>query len=163
MLPLNQQPLPMSGDRYYITNQHESYFITCTVTEWIDLFTRPVYKQIIVDSLNYCIATKGLILNGWVIMSNHIHFAGRCSEPNRMSDFLRDFRKFTSKEFIKAIVGNPESRREWLLDKFAFEARRSGRADHYKVWRDDNHAIELSSIDVRKKLDIFMTIRFVLA
>jgi putative transposase len=143
----------MSGDRYFITNQHQTYFITCTIVGWIDLFTRPVYKQIIVDSLNFCSLNKGLRLYGWVLMSNHIHLAGYCEEPHRMSDLLRDFKKFTSKQLIEAIQATPESRREWLLDKFAFEARRTGRADHYKVWKDDNHAIDMSTIDLMEKLD----------
>ena len=81
-------------------------------------------------------------------MSNHLHFVGRCTEPHRMSDFLRDFKKHTSKALAKAILTTAESRREWLIDKFAFEARRSGRADHYKIWRDDNHAIDMSGIDI---------------
>ena len=38
------------------------------------------------------------------------------------------------------------------MDKFAFEARRSGRADHYKIWRDDNHAIDMSGLEIREKL-----------
>ena len=106
----------MSGDRYHITNQHQTCFITCTVVEWIDLFTRPIYKQIIVDSLNHCIQNNGLILNGWVLMSNHLHFAGRCPEPYRMSDFLRDFKKHTSKALANAVLTTTESRRECLPD-----------------------------------------------
>jgi putative transposase len=85
-------------------------------------------------------------------MTNHLHFAGRCEEPHRMSDFLRDFKKHTSKALAKAVLTTPESRREWLMDKFAFEARRSGRADRYKIWRDDNHAIDMSGLDIREKL-----------
>jgi hypothetical protein len=38
------------------------------------------------------------------------------------------------------------------MDKFAFEARRSGRADHYKIWRYDNHAIDMSGLDIKEKL-----------
>ena len=30
-----------------------------------------------------------------------------------------------------------------MLDKFSFEAKRTGRAKHYKFWKDDNHAIEI--------------------
>ena len=143
----------MSGDRYFITNQHHTYFITCTLVAWVDLFTRPVYKEIVIDSLNFCVKHKHLKLNGWVLMSNHIHFVGRCEEPGRMSDFLRDFKKFTSKELAAAITTLPESRREWLLDKFSFEARRTGRADNYKIWRDDNHAIDMSDITIIEKLE----------
>ena len=70
-------------------------------------------------------------------MTNHLHFPGRCEEPHRMSDFFGDFKKHTLKALTNAVLTLPESRREWLMDKFALEARRSGRADHYKVWRDD--------------------------
>lgn len=142
----------MSGDRYKITDQHQTYFITCTIVHWIDLFTRTDYKEIVVNSLNYCIDEKGLVVNGWVLMSNHLHLLARCSEPHRMSDFLRDFKKFTSKHFASAITEIPESRRDWLLDKFQFEAKRSRRAEFYKIWRDDNHAINMAGIDMLEVL-----------
>ena len=142
----------MGGSRYVITDQNQTYFITCTIVGWIDLFTRPEYKNIIVDSLNHCIENKGLILNGWVLMTNHIHFIGRCKEPNKMSDFLRDFKKFTSKRLAATIKEIPESRREWLLDKFNFEARRTNRAENFKIWQDDNHPLDLQDIDPYQKL-----------
>lgn len=62
-------------------------------------------------------------------------------EGYNLSHILRDFKKYTSKEITTKILEIGESRREWLLNKFAFEAKRSGRAKFYKVWRDDNHAI----------------------
>ena len=40
----------MSGDRYFIRDQNEMYFLTFTVVFWIDIFTRKEYKHIIVDS-----------------------------------------------------------------------------------------------------------------
>lgn len=143
----------MSGDRYQISDQHAPYFITCTVVRWIDLFTRKDYKDIIVDSLNHCVREKSLTVYGWVIMSNHIHLVGRCDPPGEMSGFLRDFKKFTSKKFTTTMQFISESRREWLLDKFSFEARRTRRSEVYKIWKDDNHAIDLSSIDVMEKID----------
>ncbi|RYG10994.1 MAG: transposase [Chitinophagaceae bacterium] len=142
----------MAGDRYFITEQQDTYFITCTVVDWVDLFTRIVYKQIIVDSLNHCIKEKGLVLNGWVLMTNHLHFIARCEKPHRMSDFLRDFKKFTSKRLVTTIMDTEESRREWILDKFGFAARSTHRADNYKLWKDDNHAINLVDIDALEKL-----------
>lgn len=106
-----------------------------------------------VDSLNYCIAHKGLELNAWVVMSNHIHLVGRAEEGFRMWEILRDFKKHTSKKIMEAIQELPESRREWLMDKFAFEARRTGRAENYKLWRDDNHAIDLTNRHAMEKID----------
>ena len=30
-----------------------AYYLTLKIEEWVDVFFRPVYKHIIVDSLNY--------------------------------------------------------------------------------------------------------------
>ena len=59
-------------------------------------------------------------------MSNLINLVASAKKSYRMSDLLRDFKKHTSKKILKAIRELPESRRNWLLDKFAFEAKRTG-------------------------------------
>ncbi|QCK17088.1 REP-associated tyrosine transposase [Mangrovivirga cuniculi] len=143
----------MSGDRYVIDNQNGIYFCTMTVVDWIDVFTRREYRDIIIESLQYCISNKGLELYSWVIMSNHIHIIASVTTPYKFSDFLRDFKKFTSKEIIKEIDRINESRREWLLDRFNFQARKTQRAKKYKVWKDSNHCIEIdSTIDIWEKI-----------
>ena len=88
----------MSGDRYKIAEQNGVYYITLTVVNWIDVFTRKDYKYIIVDSLKYCQDNKGLVLYGWVLMSNHLHIIAKADDEFRMSDILRDFKKHTSKQ-----------------------------------------------------------------
>ncbi|MEN8247316.1 MAG: transposase [Bacteroidota bacterium] len=147
--------LLMAGDRYFIKDQKASYFLTLTVVDWVDIFTRQDYRDVIVNSLNYCVEEKGLVLNSWVVMSNHIHLVGRVEGDLGMSGFLRDFKKFTSKKIISLIKEIPESRRKWLLNKFEFEAKRTGRAKYFKVWKDSNHAIDLTNneIDVYNKID----------
>ncbi|PTB96385.1 hypothetical protein C9994_07545 [Marivirga lumbricoides] len=102
----------MSGDRYKIQDQQGCYFNTMTVVHWIDVFSRREYRDIIVESLNYCIGNKGLKLYAWVIMSNHVHIVGQIENELGMSGFLRDFKKHTSKRILEAIEEIPESRRE---------------------------------------------------
>lgn len=144
----------MSGDRYKISNQNAVHFLTLTVVHWIDLFTRKEYNYILTDSLNYCIKEKGLEVVSYVIMPSHVHLVCRVNEPFQLSDVLRDFKKFTSKKIVEAIMELPESRREWLLDKFSFEAKRTGRTENYKVWKDDNHAVEVVDyISIQQKVD----------
>jgi REP element-mobilizing transposase RayT len=94
----------MSGDRYKIADQEQTYFLTLTVIDWVDVFTRKDYKLIIVDSLNYCVASKGLEIFAWVIMSNHIHLMVRAREGFMLSHILRDFKKFTSTNNITMVV-----------------------------------------------------------
>lgn len=144
----------MSGDRYTINDQNATYFCTLTVTDWVDVFTRQIYRDIIVDSLNFCVKNKGLIVFSWVLMSNHLHLVFRVNLPFGCSNFLRDFKKFTSKAITKEINNIGESRRTWLLDRFSFEAKRTTRAKGFKVWKDGNHAIELDGhIDIWQKIN----------
>ncbi len=45
---------------YMITDQTELHFLTFGIVNWIDLFTRIEYRDIFIDSLNYCQKNKGL-------------------------------------------------------------------------------------------------------
>ncbi len=51
------------GIRNQITSGN-SYFLTLTIIEWIDVVTKPAYKHLIVDSLNHCVKNKGLMRKG---------------------------------------------------------------------------------------------------
>ena len=136
----------MSDDRYVIHDQFATYFLTFTVVEWMDIFIRPKYKTIIIDSLNYCSDNKGVEYFAWVLMSNHLHLVARTKSPFKISDFIRDFKKYTSKCIAKQIsLDKSESRRGWILDKMEFIARVTGRAENFKLWQDGYHAIMLEN------------------
>jgi len=51
-------------------------------------------------------------LFGYVIITNHIHLVGQ-PKDGRLSDWVRDFKKFAGKKLLKVILTNPqESRKE---------------------------------------------------
>ncbi len=116
------------SERYKAGDHTIPHFITITVIDWVDLFTRPVYKDIVLASLRYCREHKGLIIHAYCIMTSHIHLIVS-SEREMLNDIIRDIKKFTSKELVKAIKEIPESRREWILNKImhALQKRASGR------------------------------------
>jgi putative transposase len=144
----------MSGDRYKITNQNAIHFLTFTIIDWIDLFSRKDYSIVVCESLNFCVNEKQLEIYSYVIMSNHVHIICKVNEPNNLSDVIRDFKKYTSKQFIKVMNEINESRRGWLLNKFEYEANRVSRSRNYKIWKDDNHAIEIGDyIDIEQKMN----------
>jgi REP element-mobilizing transposase RayT len=58
---------------YKFSDPQGLYFVTFTVVEWVDVFTRKDYASIILESLKHCQKEKGLIIYAWVIMSNHLH------------------------------------------------------------------------------------------
>ena len=121
------------------------YYLTLTVEEWIDVFSRPAYKHIIVESLNYCIINKGLEVYSWCLMSNHLHLIASAKEEGNLSDILRDFKKFTSKTLITAIKEIPESRREWMLNLFWYAGKNNKKIKYFKIWQDGNDAQEIHS------------------
>jgi REP element-mobilizing transposase RayT len=61
---------------YHIDEPEGLYYVTLQVIDWIDVFTRPVYKEILVENLAYCQKYKGLNLFAYVVMSNHVHLLG---------------------------------------------------------------------------------------
>ncbi len=133
----------MSGDRYFITDQTACYFLTFTVVDWVDVFIRPVYKQIIVDSLNFCIEKKGLVVFGWCLMTNHLHLVAEAKEGYKLSHIIRDFKKFTARSILKVIEVEPESRKDWILYRFEYAGKFRNNIEKYHFWQDTNHAIYL--------------------
>ena len=123
--------------------ENKAYYLTMTVVGWIDIFSRDVYREILVSSLRHCIREKGLNLYAYVIMTNHLHLIVNSNEPFDLSSTIRDLKKFTSKALINQIIAGPESRREWMLKLFSGFGLDSSRHKEYMFWIPGNHAIEL--------------------
>jgi len=132
-----------------------AYFLTMTVVNWIDVFTRPDYKHIIVDALKYNQKNKGLLIYGWCLMSNHLHLIAEADEGYHLSNILRDFKKFTSKAIVQEIQDNPvESRKKWLLNQFEYAGKYKSDIKNFKFWQDGNEAKEIhSTAFLEQKLD----------
>ena len=132
------------SEKYKVRNPDGVDFVTCTVVGWVDLLIRPTYKDIIIDSLKFCIERKGLKVHAYVIMSSHVHLLLSTIDNISLPDIMRDFKTFTAKALISEIKAVNESRREWLLNKFSYEANRQKRGSEYKVWKDGFHPIMFS-------------------
>ena len=50
----------MAQAGYKIRDQQQVHFITCTVIQWVDIFTRPVYADLLIESLNYSVLSVRL-------------------------------------------------------------------------------------------------------
>lgn len=133
------------SDKYKIRDKDKAYYLTLTTVAWVDIFTRTNHKLLIANSLNYCVKNKGLIIYAYCIMPSHVHMICRADGNATLSDILRDLKTFTSKELIKQILEEPESRREWMLEIFANACAHLKRNQQYKVWQDGNQAKEIFS------------------
>ena len=137
------------------TTKNALHYVTFTVVGWVDIFTRKVYKDILVDSLKYCQENKGMILFSYVIMSNHIHLILRTDSEKGLSFLIRDYKSYTAKKIIQEIKDSEiESRREWMLRLLKYYAKYNSNNQEYQLWKQDNHPIELISPKwINQKLD----------
>ena len=121
------------------------FFVTMTVVGWIDVFSRKLYADEIIKSLNYCIEHKGLQVFEFVIMTNHIHMICSARDGN-VSKIVKDFKSFTAKEIIRLIQENKrESRKEWLLYMFRYFARAASPKCEFQFWQHRNHPVSLET------------------
>ena len=141
VLRIKINPMPIA---YQIKDQNGLYFLTLQVVDWVDVFTRQNYRDIVMDSFRYCIEQKGLVLWAYVIMSNHVHIIVS-SKNGTLSNTIRDLKRYTATQILKAIDSPKESRRDWMLKRFEFMARKHKRNSHLQFWTHNNHAVILES------------------
>jgi putative transposase len=141
------------SEKYKFDDPGGLYFVTPTAVGWVDLFTRLELKHIVIDSLRYCQANKGLLIHAWCLMPSHLHMI--ISTADRpLSGILRDFKKYTASAVAKELKSNHESRSGWILDLFGGVAEGLERVRNYKVWQDGNHPVRLRSNKfINQKLD----------
>ncbi|MEP7127910.1 MAG: hypothetical protein ABI729_03540 [Chitinophagales bacterium] len=121
------------------------YFVSFAVVNWIDVFTRRIYKDIMMDGLQYCIDNKGLKVHAYVLMTNHVHLIISKTESAKGLPFIvGDLKKFTALKLIHVIKDNPEeSRKECLIRGFRKAGIANTNNKEFQFWQQNNHPIEL--------------------
>lgn len=138
----------MGRSRYVITELNKPHFLTCTVVEWLPVFTRPVSVQILLDCWSYQRQQEGLRLYGYVVLENHLHFIAQSA---RLDKCVTSFKSFTARRIIDHLE---EHRAEQLLARLRF-AKRAHKADReYQFWQEGVHAeLIFSEAMMREKLE----------
>ena len=151
---LHCHPLGETMPRSYrvVRDTNYAYFVTCSVVDWLPLFDKASYRQIILDSLAYLREHKSTQLNAFVVMSTHMHAVLWPKNGVDVSDVLRDFKRHTSRSISREAV--QQGHNDYLQ---AFAAARSsfriGRAD-YQVWQESSHPEAIYDDDfARQKIE----------
>ena len=142
------------SSKYKVGENAIPHFVTFSVVGWIDVFSREQYKELFLESLKYCQQKKGMVLHAWVIMTNHVHLI-ISSNSNKLEHIVRDLKKFTSKQIIKAIQeNNSESRKEWMLNIFSYSGKNNNNNKDFQFWKQDYHPIQLDTPEkMKQRLD----------
>jgi len=150
--------------KYKFHDPDACYFVTFVPIAigigWIDLFTRNVYKDILLESWKYCQKEKGLLIHAYVIMTNHVHMIISRNSDTLLEAIMRDMKKFTSSKLLEAIKKEPESRREWMLTLFRQAGENNSNNKIFQLWQQDNHPIECESPTILSQKIMFMKIQY---
>jgi putative transposase len=104
----------MSRTRYKVFDNAYPHFLTCTVVEWLPVFTRPDAVQIILDSWSFLQREGRLRLYAYVVLENHLHFI---ASSDNLSKEVGDFKSFTARRLIDLLQS---AGAKTLLDQMAF-------------------------------------------
>ena len=138
----------MSRSRYIITEADKPHFMTCTVVDWLPVFTRPETVNILLNCWQYQRQHAGLKLYGYVILENHLHFIAQADNLNKC---VSSFKSYTARQILDHLAAQHV---EYLLKRFQLSgvAKRGDR--DYQFWQEGVHAeLILNETMMRQKLD----------
>ncbi|MDD4148706.1 MAG: transposase [Bacteroidales bacterium] len=93
---------------------------------------------------------KGLEVYAYCIMPSHIHVIAKSSnEKNKLSEIMRDLKKFTSVQITRKMESEGFYVKE--LSVFKFYGLKSSRNINYKVWQDGFYPKEIFSNSIFKQ------------
>ncbi len=138
----------MSRSRYQFAEPDRPHFLTCTVVEWLPVFTRQEAVQILFDSWHYLQTNQGLQLYGFVVLENHLHVV---AQTENLAVTWANFKSYTARRIIELLKAHHA---EELLQRMRF-ARKAKRNDReHQFWQENSHpqVIEGETM-LRQKLD----------
>ena len=110
------------------------HLITCSIVRWFPVFTSGEYFRIIVDSLQYLRANRGLAVHAYVIMPTHLHAVVTALKDD-LSAIMRDFKKFTSRLIYEQSESSGNALMSWVFRTSVPK----GEASRFSVWQDEFH------------------------
>ncbi len=134
------------------------YFLTFNTVDWVDIFIRPVYKQIIVHSLNYFIDHKGLNVYAWCLMTNHLHLLAQARDNNVIAEIEKEYKSFTTKKILQDIDSEPDARKSWMMEHFENFGNILGFMKKFHVWQTSSNPV---FIDMRKKETLLEYVEYI--
>ena len=149
------------SSKYKFSDTESAYFITSTTVDWIDMFTRDVYRNILLDSFRFCQKNQGLQIHAWVPiaigMPNHFHMI--CSFINNADPgmVIKNIKSFTAIKLIDEIINNPqESRRSLMLDLFEKNGKTNKSNYLFQFWKHEKHPILLDILKMYNQRLVYL-------
>lgn len=110
-----------------------AHFVTTTVVGYKQIFSNDTYCGILIQNLDHYRTVKNVALLGYVLMPEHLHAILLPRGEQTTSDFMRDFKKYVSKQVVRKLA---EDGREDLRCSFVVPVEKSTKRSH-QFWMDE--------------------------
>ena len=122
----------MGRSRYKFINNYP-HFVTCTVVNWLPIFSQPKLAKIVLNSLDFLCSEQRLALHAYVIMENHLHLI---ASSENLSKEIAAFKSFTARSIIDSLKMD---KAEYLLTQLKFHKRLHKKNQDYQLWQEGSH------------------------
>jgi putative transposase len=131
----------MGRSRYHVIDTYP-HFITCTIVNWLPLFSQPDLAAIVLSSLDFLQSQNRLTLHAYVIMENHLHLIATASNLSRE---MQSFKSFSAKQMIRSLEQNQQT---FWLQQLRLHKRPDKAQSTYQVWQEGFHPQMLQSAEM---------------
>lgn len=123
----------MPRTRYKIYEEQRPHFLTCTVVNWLPIFTAPPITQILLDSWTFLQNEGRLTLYAYVIMANHVHLV---AAAERLSREIAAFKSFTARTIIDYLT---DKNARHVLEQLEQHKLKHKKDRTYQLWQEGSH------------------------
>jgi REP element-mobilizing transposase RayT len=122
--------------------------VTCTIVAWLPIFTRPEAAQIVLDSWRFLQDQGRIVLLGYVILENHLHWIAAADD---LSKEVGNFKSYTARRLIELLEA---AHADTLLEQLAYFKLRHKLDQEYQLWQEGSHPQEIANEEImRQKLE----------
>jgi REP element-mobilizing transposase RayT len=138
----------MPRTRYRFSDGRQPHFVTCTIVAWLPIFTRPEAAQIVLDSWRFLQDQGRIVLLGYVILENHLHWIAAADD---LSKEVGNFKSYTARRLIELLEA---AHADTLLEQLAYFKLRHKLDQEYQLWQEGSHPQEIANEEsMRQKLE----------
>jgi REP element-mobilizing transposase RayT len=138
----------MSRTRYKIYDNAYPHFLTCTIVDWLPVFTRQDAVQILLDSWTFLQREKRLTLFAYVVLENHIHFI---ASGDNLSKEIGDFKSYTARQLIDLLSA---AGAKTILQQLSYRKAKHKDDRSFQFWQEGSHPQQITSEEMmRQKIE----------
>jgi putative transposase len=123
----------MGRNRYRFGETSSPYFLTCTIVEWLPIFSSKQHADIVLDCWRFMHNERDIRTLAWVLMENHLHWIAAGKD---LAKRVGEFKSYTARRIIDTLV---EAQRSSLLQRLKDAAWASRVDQEHKIWQHGSY------------------------